>query len=145
MTNHIVDSMSWMTRITDLLANKLAPSPASTLNDQDSAWKERELQLTEQALSLEEHMVSLAEQQAAFDTQCANEAQYTMLKRASEYANIFARFISSGVSPQVAKELADDTLKKFSQGQYFFITSWCVITQPFWLLSVLPPFTSFIF
>lgn len=122
MTKHVVDSMSGMNRLTDLLAVKLAPPPSSSAIDQDSAQTEHDMRLKEQALSLEERMISLAERQATFDSQCANEAQDTVLKRASEYASIVARFISSGLSPQVAKDLADDTLKKFSQGHYLSLT-----------------------
>lgn len=118
LARQVADSMSGMDRLTDLLANQIAPAAKSSA--QDFSYfdlQERELRLKEQQLSLEERKMRLAETQAAFESRCANEGQDTIMKRANDYANMVARFISSGVSPQVAKELADETLNKFSQGK----------------------------
>lgn len=139
MAKQVVESMSGMSRLTELWAKTLEPAHEGLSEDlayyelqarklqlqhqefdlegkkiaQESARHERELRLKEQALSLEERQITLAERQAAL-------GQDAIMKRANEYASMVARFISSGVTPEVAKELADDTLRRISEGQSIY-------------------------
>lgn len=146
MAKQVVESMTGMSLLTDILSEKMAPSPGAVSSDlvyhniecqnlelkhqefdlegkknsQDSAQQEHDLRLKEQELLLEERKIMLAECWAAFHNHCANEWEDTMMKQANEFASIMACFISSGVSPHDAKALAEEAPSRFSQGDYFF-------------------------